>query len=422
MIGLIDGDNFFVSCERVRDPSLLNKPVVVLSNNDGCVISRSNEVKALGVKMGEPYFKVKRLLEQHHVHVFSSSFQHYAELSRQLTTQLRSFSPRVEVYSVDEAFIELTGFERRNLTDYSRQMAQSILDTCRIPVSIGIAPTKTLAKAAAEFAKKQPKNQHILVFDNAVQAQAYLSELPIGDVWGVGWKLQAKLEQMGIHTAKSLVEASSTQILKRFGTMLARTQAELQGIKCYDVITEQAQRKSLMFSRSFSSPVTQYKDMRQVLSLYTAKAAEKLRHDSMCAGYIGVEIMTSRFVSEEHHMRQYLGLNLSAPSDCTHTLNKLAQEILKQIFISNYPYKKACLYLGNLVPVEGRQQSLFESVEVQHKNTALMETLDTINEQFGRGSLRYAGEGFERPWQSRREHAEQQESEPYKSLEGLRFL
>ena len=425
MLALVDGDNFFVSCERRRAPSLMGKPIVVLSNNDGCIISRSNEVKRLGVKMGAPYFKVKHLLQQNKVHVFSCHFEYYAIVSRQLKEALLQFSPSVEIYSVDEAFVDLTGFERRNLKCYGEQMAVSILKDCQVPVSIGIAPSKTLAKVAAEFAKKENNNtpqDKVFYLPDYDTAKPYLDLLPIGDVWGIGWKLAPQLKNIGIHTAKQLAEMDTTYLAKRFGSLLARTQVELRGIPCYTVDSSHQPRKSLMFSRSFSSPVTQYKEMRQVLSVYTAKAAEKLRYDNMYAGHIGIDIMTSRFAGDSERLRRYGSIALDTPSNCTHVLTKFVHTILEQIFVPHYAYKKACVYLSDLSLEEGYQYNLFESCE---KNKTLMTTLDNINQQFGRGSLRYAAEGFKRPWQSRREHSNSltpDNNEPFKSMDGLRFL
>jgi len=399
-IALIDVNNFYVSCERVFNPKLHNKPVVVLSNNDGCAVARSNEVKALGVGMGAPWFKFKDLAKQHGIAAYSSNYALYADMSNRVMSILRQYSPDQEVYSIDESFLDLTSFKSRDLLQYGQSMRHQILQWTGLPVCVGIGPTKTLAKLANHCAKKRPVFNGVCNF-NQMTAEAVnqvLSEIDVGEVWGVGRKLAPKLQALGINTALDLKRANPKRMRKLFSVVMEKTIRELNGTVCIEMEEIAPPKKQIVSSRSFGYPVTDYNSLAESITLYVSRAAEKLRKQNSYAGSIFVYIRTSPFKDDQPFYSNGLTIPLPTPSDDTRLLVNAALWGLKQFFKPNYNYAKAGIMLSELVTAEGVQNDLFSQVQISPKSTKLMGILDGINKKMGKESIKLASEGFKRPW------------------------
>jgi DNA polymerase V len=405
-IALIDVNNFYVSCERVFNPKLHNKPVVVLSNNDGCAVARSNEVKALGVGMGAPWFKFKDLAKQHGIVAYSSNYALYADMSNRVMSILRRYSPDQEVYSIDESFLDLTTFKSRDLLQYGQAMRQQILQWTGLPVCVGIGPTKTLAKLANHCAKKRAVFNGVCNF-NQMQTEAIhqmLSEIDVGEVWGVGRKLAPKLQELGIHSVLDLKRANPEHLRKLFSVVMEKTIRELNGTVCIEMEEVAPPKKQIVSSRSFGYPVTDYNSLAESITLYVSRAAEKLRKQHSYAGSIYVYIRTSPFKEKQPFYSNGLTIPLPTPSDDTRLLVNAALWGLKQIFKANYQYAKAGIMLSELVDAEGVQTDLFSQVQISPKTTKLMGVLDGINRKMGKESIKLASEGFKRPWKMKQEN------------------
>jgi DNA polymerase V len=402
VFALVDCNNFFVSCERVFDPALEGRPIVVLSNNDGCIISRSNEAKALGIRMGEPVFKIRDLLKQHRVRVFSPNFSLYSDMSERVMKTLEQFSIRPEVYSVDEAFLDLSEIDACVLTTYGRDIQETVHQWTGIPVSVGIAETKTLAKIAVELAKKSPKTHGVLNLTGSPYRALALQRTALKDIWGVGPRLVKRLEHEGIHNAEELCQKEDGWLLKRFSVMLVRTVYELRGISCLGSVTRDPHQKSIIYSRSFGTPVETFEAMREAVSAYTARAAEKMRHQRLSVRTLNVYIATSKFHPWEPPYANAAMMHLPVASDNTSELLFYAQRGLSRIYQAGYRYKKARITLLDLVPTHQIQQGLFDTAD-RTKSSRLMAALDRMNRDFGAGTVHYASEGFEKAWRMRQE-------------------
>lgn len=411
VFALVDCNNFFVSCERAVEPSLQGKPVVVLSNNDGCIISRSDEAKRLGIRMGEPYFKIRGELVRQRVQVFSSNFALYNAKSEQIIAILERFSPQLERYSIDEAFLQLQNIPTASLREYAAEIRSVVLRETGVPVSIGIAETKTLAKLANGIAKKAQRLQGILNLYRSTQLDMALSRIPVEQVWGIGRRLSGSLHGAKIFTARDLRDADDKWILRRYNIVLLKTVLELRGTSCFPIRETVPPRKSIMYSRSFGNLIETQSQMEEAISAFTARAAEKLREDNLVARHLGVYIRTSRFIPPEARFRNYGETFFPSPTDCTHDLIREALAIIRRIFREGYAYYKAMITLNDVSPVSERQMGLFETRDVNRLQT-LMHTLDRINHTFGSGTLQYAAEGFEKPWVSKRENLSQRPSPP----------
>lgn len=404
-IALVDCNNFYVSCERVFQPHYNNKPVVVLSNNDGCVISRSDEAKKAGIRMGVPIHEVMPLIEAHHIKMFSANFALYGDFSHRVMTSLAQFSPQVELYSVDEAFIDLSGIGVEALDAYGRAIRQSLLQWVKLPVSVGIAETKTLAKVAAEHAKKSKKAQGVLNLVQSPFLDVALGRLPVSAVWGVGWKTTEKLERRGIKTALQLRDIEDAWVMKHFGVVLMRTVYELRGIPCIPLDLAPAPKKNILTSRSFARAVETLADVKKAVASYTACTAEKLRTDGLATQNLMVYIQTKRF-REGAGAGQYGNstvMRLPVATQSTQELIGYALRGLEQIFRPGYQYKKAGVMALDLVPSDQIQQNLLDRQD-RAKEERLMKAMDGINRNFGSGTLRYAVEGLEVHWWRRQEH------------------
>jgi DNA polymerase V len=407
-IALIDVNNFYVSCERVFNPKLVGKPVVVLSNNDGCAVARSNEVKALGIPMGAPWFKMKELAKQHHIIALSSNYALYADMSNRVMKILREYSPDQEVYSIDESFLDLTGFSRRDLTTYGQQMRQQILQWTGLPVCVGIGATKTLAKLANHCAKKRPVFNGVCSFNTMAsnELDAMLSEIDVGEVWGIGGKLAPKLRAMGFNSVLDLKRANPERLRAQFSVVMEKTIRELNGTVCIKLEEVSPPKQQILSSRSFGFPVRDFNSLSQSLTLYMSKAAEKLRKQQSFAGSVYLYIRTSPFKPEDPFYSNGMTIPLSTPTDDTRKLVQVVLWGLKHIYKPNYNYAKAGVMLSELVPAAGLQQDLFSHTHMQpsSKSDALMSTMDSINRKMGKESIKLASEGFSRPWKMRQEH------------------
>jgi len=401
-IAIVDCNNFYVSCERVFQPALEGRPVVVLSNNDGCVVARSDEVKALGVKMGVPFFQIRPLVEEHGILAFSSNYALYADMSNRVMSILHHFSPHQEVYSIDECFLDLTGMEHLDLTRYCQKIRQRIRKWLGLPVCVGIAPTKTLAKLANHIAKKQPQYNGVCNFNQmpSLEADRIMASIGVGEVWGVGRRLAEHLGRMGIETVKALRDADPKGIRQQFSVVLERTVLELRGISCLSLEDIAPVKKQIMSSRSFGAYVYSLQDLGEAVSLYTSRAAEKLRSQRSVAGGIQIYIRTN---PHKEHAPQYhpsITVPLIEPTDDSRRIVRAALWGLKRIYRPGLAYQKAGIMLVELSPSGQKQAGLFPAVMGQDESRSkrLMCTLDRINQRMGNGTLRLASEGIEQNW------------------------
>lgn len=392
MLALVDCNNFYVSCERVFDPKLVGRPVIVLSNNDGCAVARSQEAKALGIKMGAPLFKIRDLVAQHQVVVLSSNYALYGDMSRRVMSVLSGFSPGLEVYSIDEAFLDLSGFT--DLAGQGRRIRQRVRQWTGIPVSVGIGPTKTLAKVANHWAKKDGQFQGVCVLDGA-NRDALLQRLPLEEVWGVAGRLGKRLRVHDIETAWDLAHADPAWVKREFSVMLYRTVLELQGTPCFGLALEPATQKSLVVSRSFGRPVETASDLREAIAYYMTRAAEKLRQQGLVVEVVTVFALTNRFGPDPYY--KAVTRVLSVPSQDTGELIAVAAGTVGELFQAGLKFKKAGVLLSGLHRVTAVQGELWDGVD-RERSAKLMATVDRLNRQMGRGTVGFGAAGMSRPW------------------------
>ncbi|MEW5786454.1 MAG: Y-family DNA polymerase [Pseudomonadota bacterium] len=406
---LVDGNNFFVSCERVFDPGLEGRPVVVLSNNDGCAVARSDEAKALGIRMGAPYFQIRELLARHGGVALSSNYVLYGDMSRRMMSVVAHYSPEQEVYSIDECFLRFAGFGHWDLTAHARRLRAQVRQWTGIPVGVGIGPSKTLAKLANHLAKKHPDFREGGVCnlqDLAPWHQIrYLSEVDVGEVWGVGPRWAARLGELGIHSAQDLRQADPETLRRRFSVVLERTIRELNGLSCIPLEEAPPARQQIIASRSFGHPVTAKAELLEAVATYAARAAVRLRRDGLAAGAIQVYLATNPFIPGEPQYHPATLLGFAAPTADTARLIQAARAGLGRIFKPGYRYKKAGVMLVDLLPAGVRQGELFDvgGEPRQERRGRLLEALDSLNARMGRGTLRFAAEGVAQSWGMRRE-------------------
>jgi DNA polymerase V len=405
-IALIDVNNFYVSCERVFNPKLRNKPVVVLSNNDGCAVARSNEVKALGVSMGAPWFKMKDLAKQHGIIALSSNYGLYADMSNRVMSILRQFSPDQEVYSIDESFLDLSNFKNQNHIKYGQTMRKRILLWTGLPVCVGIGSTKTLAKLANHCAKKQPHFNGVCDFNTLTTntLNNLLSKIDVGEVWGVGRKLAPRLEALGIKSVLDLKQANADRLRRQFSVVMQKTIHELNGIVCIELEDIAPPKKQILSSRSFGVPVRDFNSLAESITLYMSRAVEKLRRQQDFAGSVYVYIRTSPFKPDDPFYSNGMTIPLPSPTDDTRQLVSVVLWALKQLYKPNYNYAKAGVMLSDLVPAEGVQIDLFSPMQQTLKTNKLMMTMDSINRKIGKEAIKLASEGFKRPWKMKQEN------------------
>jgi len=405
-IALVDCNNFYVSCERMFNPKLEGKPVVVLSNNDGCAVARSNEVKTLGIKMGEPWFKMEKLAKQHGIIAYSSNYALYGDLSARVMSILSTFSPKQEIYSIDECFLDLDGFDPQALMAYGQSIRQAVKRNVGIPVCVGIADTKTLAKLANHCAKKGLAGENgVCDFGrlNELQLSALFASLPVGEIWGVGRRISEKLLAMNIETVEDLRTASQKAIRDQFSVVLERTVQELNGIPCIELEEAGTPRQQIMVSRSFGSMVTEFDDLAESVSYFATKAAEKLRQDGSLAASVCVYIRTNPFNEKEPQYQRSMIVPLGQPSDDTTKLVKASLIGLKAIYRTGFRYKKTGVLLMGLQPKDSVQATLFDDTAKQAKSASMMSVMDSINRKMGKGSMTIAASGIQHRWAMRRE-------------------
>lgn len=401
MVALVDCNNFYASCERVFNPALRGKPVVVLSNNDGCVIARSNEAKAAGVQMGVPAFEIRELVTQHGIAVFSSNYTLYGDMSNRVMETLRGFSPHLEVYSIDEAFLDLSGFEAIGLPSHAQSLRQTVIQHTGIPVSVGIAATKTLAKVANRIAKKRLPDG-VLVLDNERYVRRALEVTEVGDVWGVGRRYAQKLASYGIRTAYDLTLRPDSWIRREMSVVGLRTVKELRGEPCLELEATPPSKKAIMTSRSFGSMLTDLKDIREAVANFAASCAGKLRREASCCAAVTVFLTTNPFRESDRQYSSSFTVTLPSPSSYTPDIVGAALRGLDRVFVGGYRYKKAGVLVSSITPQAHVQLSLF-STRCIERETALMEAMDALNGRYGRNALRMGAQGYGSCWKLKQE-------------------
>jgi DNA polymerase V len=407
IFALVDCNNFYVSCERVFNAAIHNRPVIVLSNNDGCVVARSNEVKALGIQMGTPVFQCRELIEQHNIFTFSSNYALYADMSRRVMETLAEFSPRLEIYSIDEAFLDLTGIAAEHLHEYGQEIRATVLQHTGIPVSVGIATTKTLTKIANEIVKKNSEYEGVLNIASVSESEidALLESIAVEDVWGIGSRYALLLKARGIHTAKALKYADTRWIRKRLKVVGERTVLELRGVSCIPLAIRARPKKGIMTSKSFGRSVEHLEELEEAVATYTTRAAEKLRSQGSLASCISVFLQTSHFTKNTPHYANSASRTILFPTSFTPDLIGHALDILRSIYREGYIYKKAGVFLSRIIQQEVLQSDLFGdfSFELHHKKARLMKAVDFINRVWGQNTIFFAAQGIGREWKMRQE-------------------
>jgi DNA polymerase V len=400
-IALVDCNNFYVSCERAFRPDLRNVPVVVLSNNDGCAVSRSNEAKELGIKMGQPWFKCKELAEEHGILALSSNYALYADMSNRVMSILGRYAPRQEVYSIDECFLELTGVPK--LRDLSYEMRERVLRWTGIPVCVGIGPTKTLAKLANHVAKKHPRSKGVFNYNDLSDAQQkkLLSQITVDEVWGVGRKITKRLALYGIQTVQELRVAHTPTLRSEFGVVMEKTQRELQGISCIDLEEHIPDKQQTISSRSFGNPIKELAVVQDALSVFVANATAKLRAQSGQAAMVQVFLQTNRFKPDEPQYNPSMAVPLPQPTNDSLVINRWVHHVAGLLWRDGYDYKKAGIMLSDISPVSMVQGDLLEPVFTS--DNRLMKAIDGLNSRFGRGTIKVSTGGIRGEWGMRQE-------------------
>lgn len=397
-IALIDGNNFYVSCERVFAPRLDRRPVVVLSNNDGCVVSRSDEAKALGIKMGVPYFQVKDLAESHGLIWLSSNYALYGDMSARMMRLLSNFAPEQEIYSIDECFLDFTGMHIDRIA-HSREIRRQVQKLIGITTCVGIGASKTLAKLANHVAKKQKLYEGVFDWSalSADEQTEKLAALEVGEVWGVGRRINAQLAEMGIETVLQLKQADPALIRRRFNVVMERTVAELNGRSCLDLEQIANRKEQILCSRSFGRPVTKLPELREAVLSYIVRAAERMRSQGSACSQVSVFIHTNFFKEGARQYSRTVTVPLSVASDDTRRLAAAAVHGLVRIYRDGYDYKKAGVMLTGLQPAAAVQDDLFSGYD-RVRSGRLMGTLDNINRIYGMHTVSFAGAGIHKPW------------------------
>ncbi|TKB91231.1 MAG: Y-family DNA polymerase [Nitrospira sp.] len=402
IFALVDCNNFYASCERVFNPKLHGQPIVVLSNNDGCVVARSNEAKALGIGMGVPEFQIRPVLREHQVQVFSSNYTLYGDMSQRVMETLDPFSPELEIYSIDEAFLSLSGFSSWNLTEHGQVIRDTVKRWTGLPVSVGIAETKTLAKIANRVAKRTPDTGGVFDLLACSDREAVLSRVAVEEVWGIGRNHARVLNQNGITTALQLREVDDRWIRKRMGVVGLRLVLELRGVSCLDLEQCPAPKQSLTCSRAFGKLISSLAEMEEAVSVYTSRVAEKLRRERLAASVLTVCLTTNEFKDGPQYSNT-LTRKLPTVTDNTADLIESAIQSIQAIYRGGYHYKKAGVMLTGLVPASQIQADLFDDHN-RRKSNRLMSALDAVNDRWGAGALHYASSGFTTSWKTQFHH------------------
>lgn len=405
IFALVDCNNFYASCEKLFQPKLKDRPVVVLSNNDGCIIARSAEAKAMGIPMGTPWHKIRKDAEQQGVIAFSSNYALYADMSNRVVDVLSQFTPNLEVYSIDESFLSLDGVANRNLIAYGQEIRGRILNDLGLPVCVGIGPTKTLAKLANHCAKKSLFGgngvcdlRHL----SADESRSLFSRIDIEEVWGIGRRISTRLRQMGIESVQHLKNADPEWIRSIFSVVMERTVRELNGTSCLELEEVVPDKQQIMCSRSFGRYIYDLPEMEEAVASYISRAAEKLRGQHAVAGALMVYVRTNPFTPNSPQYQKAMTIPLVEATNDTRVLVNWGLRMLKAIFRPGYAYQKAGCMLSEIQPIDTIQASLFSGYEDTARAKALMTTLDKINQRWGRRTLHIAAEGVQKAWQMKR--------------------
>lgn len=393
MFALADCNNFFASCERVFRPDLQGKPVIVLSNNDGCAVARSNEAKSLGIKMGDPLFKIRDIVNKHKVAVFSGNMALYGDMSQRVRWVLEDFAPSIEVYSIDEAFLDLRGMQNIDFNQYAKTISKTCYKMTSIPVSVGIAPTKTLAKIASKLCKQYPRLQGGCYMHRPEDIEKVLRKYPIEDVWGIGRRTTAKLKLMGINTAYDYTRLSETRVRSLFNITGLRTWKELQGTPCIEFEDGFEAKQSICVSRSFSSEIYEVKELQEQIANFSASMAEKLRKQCSVVSEIVVFAYTNRFKENEPQTHGSTLISFITPTADVRVIVSKAVAATKALFKEGYGYKKAGVIATKISSEKCVMHSLFEDTEATEREHKITSVLDTINKTFGKGTVKLAVQG-----------------------------
>jgi len=417
-IALIDCNSFYVSCERLFNPKIINKPVVVLSNNDGCVISRSTEAKKIGIKMGEPYFKVKDLVKKNDVQIFSSNYALYGDISRRVMKVIKEFSDKMEIYSIDEAFISLAFVENQRLNEYGKEIRERILKWTGIPTSIGIANTKTLSKVANYIAKKNKTG--VIVLDKEKDIDEELKKFDISNIWGVGKQLSKLYIKNNIDTAYKLKNISNTWVKKNTNVLGAKTVMELRGVPCVELQTVESKRKSCCVSRSFGKKIENIEKLKESITTHCLSAAEKIRGDDQVTKAVTVSIRTSPFDRHREYYSNSITIDLPIATNNSIELIKAAIEGLMAIYRYGYFYQKSGITLSNLNDA-GKEEFNLLAPLLETKSKSLMKAIDSTNTKYGRNSISIAQAGVGNTWKMRKEHLSKIDTASFDSLPMLKI-
>ena len=402
-IALVDCNSFYVSCERLFNPSINKKPVVVLSSNDGCVISRSTEAKNLGIKMGEPYFKVKKIVKENDVKIFSTNLALYGDISRRVMKTLKQFSPQMEIYSIDEAFLDLSSVKSEDLLEHAYKKRKTILKWTGIPTSIGIGTTKTLSKAANYIANKERSG--VIDFVNSKQVNKFLSKIKINDVWGVGRQLTKFYIKNGINTAYDLKKINNNWIKKNTNVFGSRTAMELRGFSCVSLEPHEEKRKNCCVSRSFGEKVTRLEDLSEAITTHCLNAAEKIRLDKQTVKKITVFIRTSPFQKDNNYYANSKDIDLPIRTNDSIVLIKQALSALENIYKKGYRYQKTGIILSGLKDADRYNENLFSAINNDEKRIRLMQAIDHTNIKYGRNALSIAQARLKKKWNIKRQYS-----------------
>ena len=399
-IALIDCNNFYASCERIFNPKLMRRPIVVLSNNDGCIITRSAEAKKLGIKMGEPYFKAKKIIDKNNVKVFSSNYSLYGDISQRVMETLARFAPDIEIYSIDEAFLGLNGFENYELSKYCSYIRRTIKQWVGIPVSIGVSSTKTLSKIANNLAKKNKEYEGVCILKSWFEINEALKLTPIGDVWGIGRRLSSFLQKYNIKTAYDFIQLDKGWVRKNMGVVGEKTFLELCGVSCIELDLSPSDKKSCCVSRSFSKPIEKIHDLEESVSAYGTRVAEKIREEGLMAESMSIFVLTNYFNRKEKQYSNSIKLQLPFPTNNSIKIVKRALQGIRKIYREGYRYKKAGVILYGL----SKSSQVKGLLDYDRESSdAIMNTMDRINGRYGSSVIRLASEGIEKSWRMKRE-------------------
>jgi len=405
LFALVDVNNFYVSCERVFQPKLEGLPMVVLSNNDGCAVARSAEVKALGIKTGTPWFQMEEIAKKHGIQAYSSNYTLYGDMSNRVVQVLRTFTPNLEVYSIDESFLRIETLLKSYSSpgDLGQTIKEKIKVTTGLPVCVGMGESKTLAKLANYLAKKHSQFSGVCDISTMPKEELYqwMTETPVGEVWGIGRQIAKRLQAMKIQTVFDLLQASPQLMRQQFGVVMERLCYELRGVSCLQLEEVAPAKQQIVSSRSFGQLVTSLTALTESVATHTARGAEKLRGQHSVTGALTIFIQTNPFKQNEPQHHQSISVPLSDPTDNTLTLTTAAIAGLKQIYQSGFRYKKAGVIFSLLADKPTVQQSLFDDIEVKGKSAGLMKALDSINSRFGNAVIRSAATGTTQAWQMR---------------------